>query len=39
LKLPKLRLRQVDSIDSYKMEDIQLVDYHSWPAIKAPVAV
>lgn len=29
----------VQSIDSYQYEDFELVDYHPYPSIKAPVAV
>ncbi|GAB09299.1 thymidylate synthase [Gordonia araii NBRC 100433] len=36
---PKLRLRQRDSIDAYEFEDVEVLDYQSHPAIKAPVAV
>lgn len=39
LTLPKLRLRPVESIDDYTTEDIRIVEYVSWPAIKAQVAV
>ncbi|MBI2639817.1 MAG: thymidylate synthase [Candidatus Sungbacteria bacterium] len=38
--LSKLRLKpEVKDIDSFTMDDIQLVDYESHPAIKAPMAV
>ncbi|GAA4740903.1 thymidylate synthase [Gordonia alkaliphila] len=36
---PTLRLRQADSIFDYQYDDIEVVDYTSHPAIKAPVAV
>ncbi len=36
---PTLRLRQADSIFDYRYDDIEVVDYTSHPAIKAPVAV
>lgn len=39
LALPKLRLRPVKSIDDFTVEDIRVVNYVSWPAIKAQVAV
>lgn len=40
LPLPTLWLNpEVKSIDKYKMEDIQLVNYASYDAIKAPMAV
>jgi thymidylate synthase len=38
--LPTVQLREdVDDIDRFVYEDIRLVDYDPWPAIKAPVAV
>ena len=38
--LPKLKLNPlVKNIDDFKMEDIELIDYQSHPAIKAPMAV
>jgi len=40
LPLPKLSLNpDIKDIDSFTMDDIQLVDYQSHPAIKAPMAV
>ena len=36
---PTLLLRQADSIFDYQYDDIEVVDYTSHPAIKAPVAV
>lgn len=36
---PTLRLRHRDSIDAYEYADIEVLDYQSHPAIKAPVAV
>ena len=36
---PKLALRQAESIFDYQYDDIQVLDYVSHPAIKAPVAV
>jgi thymidylate synthase len=36
---PTLRLRHRDSIDAYEYEDVEVVDYQSHAAIKAPVAV
>ncbi|OHA04291.1 MAG: thymidylate synthase [Candidatus Sungbacteria bacterium RIFCSPLOWO2_01_FULL_47_10] len=39
-QLPKLKLNpSVKNINDFKMEDIELVDYTSHPAIKAPMAV
>ncbi|MCI2119648.1 MAG: thymidylate synthase [Leuconostoc mesenteroides] len=39
-KLPKLWLNpEVKSLFDYTMDDIKILDYHSEPAIKAPVAV
>jgi thymidylate synthase len=38
--LPKLVLNpDVASIFDFRYEDVHVVDYHPWPAIKAPVAV
>jgi thymidylate synthase len=38
--LPKLRiLRRADSIDSYRLEDFEILDYDPHPHIAAPVAV
>jgi thymidylate synthase len=38
--LPRLKFaRRPDSIFDYRFEDIEIVDYRSHPAIKAPVAV
>ncbi|MGH8116120.1 MAG: thymidylate synthase [Rhodanobacteraceae bacterium] len=38
--LPKLVLNpDVRSLFEFRYEDIHVVDYHPWPAIKAPVAV
>jgi thymidylate synthase len=38
--LPSVTLNSdVDSIDGFKMEDLQLNDYNPHPAIKAPMAV
>ncbi len=40
LKLPKLHLNpDIKSIDEFKFEDIQIVDYQAHPSIKAPIAV
>ncbi|MEZ5740223.1 MAG: thymidylate synthase [Burkholderiaceae bacterium] len=40
LPLPRLVLRRKpDSVFDYRYEDIEIVDYQSHPAIKAPVAV
>ena len=36
---PTLRLRHRDSIDAYEYEDVEVLDYQSHAAIKAPVAV
>lgn len=39
-KSPKFRFtRKVDSIDDFKFEDFEFIDYEHHPAIKAPVAV
>lgn len=39
-KLPKVILKKhYDDITKYKFEDIEIVDYDPWPAIKAKVAV
>jgi len=38
--LPKLKLNpNVKSIDDFKFEDVELVDYDPYPPIKAPIAV
>src|SRR3954452_11648920 len=37
--MPRLRLRPAPSLFEYTYDDIELVDYRSLPAIKAPVAV
>jgi len=38
--LPKLALNpDVQSLFEFRFEDIRIVDYNPWPAIKAPVAV
>jgi thymidylate synthase len=37
--MPRLRLRPAPSLFEYTYDDIELVDYRSHPAIKAPVAV
>jgi thymidylate synthase len=38
--LPKLWLNpEVTRVDDFKMEDIKLKDYESWPTIAAPIAV
>ncbi|HEY8230218.1 MAG TPA: thymidylate synthase, partial [Rhodanobacteraceae bacterium] len=38
--LPKLVLNpDVQSLFDFRFEDIRVVDYNPWPAIKAPVAV
>ncbi|SUO95393.1 thymidylate synthase [Suttonella ornithocola] len=37
--LPTLKLSKASNIDKYRFEDIQLENYHSHSAIKAPVAV
>jgi thymidylate synthase len=40
LPLPSLRLNPaVRDIDAFRFEDIEIVDYRSHPAIKAPIAV
>ncbi|MBI4452036.1 thymidylate synthase [Candidatus Woesearchaeota archaeon] len=40
LPLPKLYLNpEIKNIDGFKMEDIKLENYESYPAIKAPMAV
>lgn len=36
---PELQLRHADSLFDYGREDVQIVDYQHYPAIKAPVAV
>lgn len=38
-KLPTLRLLQASSIDGFKYDDIELLNYNPHPAIKAPIAV
>jgi len=39
-KLPKMKINPaVKSIDDFKFEDFELVDYDPYPAIKAPIAV
>ncbi|NLD26831.1 MAG: thymidylate synthase, partial [Acholeplasmataceae bacterium] len=37
--LPKMLIRDVEDIESFKFEDFELVDYHPYPRIKAEVAV
>lgn len=38
--LPRIELNpEVEDIDDFRYEDIELVGYDPWPAIKAPVAV
>lgn len=37
--LPKLKLKKRNSLFEYQFEDIEIVDYESHPAIKAPIAV
>jgi len=38
--LPKMLIkRKVDSIDDFRYEDFELINYDPWSAIKAPVAV
>ncbi len=40
LPLPKLKLNPaIKNIDDFTYDDIELVDYQSHPAIKAPIAV
>ncbi|HBG82806.1 MAG TPA: thymidylate synthase, partial [Acinetobacter radioresistens] len=40
LELCQLKLNpEVKSIFDFKFEDIDIINYHSHPAIKAPVAV
>ena len=40
LPLPRLRLNPaVRDIDAFRFEDVEIVDYQSHPAIKAPIAV
>lgn len=39
LPLPQLQLRKARSLFDYRFEDIQILNYESHPAIKAPVAV
>ena len=40
MALPRLRLNPaVRDIDAFKFEDVEVVDYKSHPAIKAPIAV
>ncbi len=36
---PKLVLHKAPSIFGYTYEDVEIVDYNPWPAIKAPIAV
>ena len=39
-ELPQLRIqRRPDSIFEYRFEDFEILNYHPWPSIKAPVAV
>ncbi|WP_436771093.1 thymidylate synthase [Yinghuangia sp. YIM S09857] len=38
-EFPTLRLRRADSLFDYAFEDVEVLDYRSHPAIKAPVAV
>ena len=39
-KLPELRLNpSITNIDDFKMEDIEIIGYESYPKIAAPVAV
>jgi thymidylate synthase len=38
--LPRLRLNpNIENINAFKMEDIEVIGYESYPAIKAPIAV
>lgn len=37
--LPTLKLNKRDSIFDYQYEDIEIVDYHPYPSIKAPISV
>ena len=36
---PTLRLRRAPTLFDYDYDDVQILDYHPTPAIKAPVAV
>lgn len=36
---PKLVLEKAPSINEYRFDDVKVVGYNPWPAIKAPVAV
>lgn len=38
-ELPRLKLKDFDSIDDFTFEHIELEGYEPWPSIKAPVAV
>ncbi|MDO4642461.1 MAG: thymidylate synthase [Cardiobacteriaceae bacterium] len=37
--LPTIRLHRAPSIDAYQFSDIELINYQSYPPIKAPVAI
>lgn len=38
--LPTMKINpEIDNIDDFAIKDFELVDYDSWPAIKAPIAV
>jgi thymidylate synthase len=40
MMLPTLKLNPaIKNIDDFTFSDIELVNYQSWPAIKAPVAI